>query len=424
MTPDTTWKVRQKIAFRFSFLFLGISTIVPWHLIIYFAKSIFVKNRDYDFAHIYTFLSKPLYWLDKYIFHTGYDPKIHLALPGDNRYGVVFYLALFVVTIIGTIAWSILDKNRSDYHKLSYWFNVYLRYVLAMVLFGYGMDKLIPIQMAYPSVVDLLTPLGEQNKFSVLWNFMGISPGFQMFTGTCEILGSLLLLSRRTTLAGYLLLLIVLINVVAFNFFYNVPVKLFSSLLLVYLLYLISPFFYLLTQIFFYKRSVLFTDHYYGFEANRKRYALLLIMIIFPFCVFLFTTIGDVRRYNKDLVNAKREKLYEVVSFISKDTLPPLITDTIRWKRLLFAYTNSVVVCNMKDEKIWYTCDEDSVNKTFTLRDDGDTSAKFVFHYVYPTKDQLNLTGRWKGNDVTILMKSMPIDSMALKKEKIVLIQD
>jgi hypothetical protein len=253
---------------------------------------------------------------------------------------------------------------------------------------------------------------------------MGISPGFQMFTGICEILGSLLLLSRLTSLAGCLLLLIVLTNVVAFNFFYNVPVKLFSSLLLFYLLYLIAPYFYLLIQIFFYKRSVVFTEYHYRFITKRKKYALLLIMVVFPFCIFLFTTIGDVRRYKKDLVNAKREKLYEVLSFISKDTLPPLITDTLRWKRLLFAETNSAIVCNMKDEKIWYTCDDDSVQKTFTLRDEADTSAKFVFHYVYPNKDQLNLTGKWKGNDVDILMKSLPIDSMALKKEKIVLMQD
>lgn len=390
----------------------------------YFAIGVLVNTREIDFAGVYHFLSKPLHWFDRIFFHIGYDPGTHSAFPGDNHYGVVFYLTLFALSIIGTIVWSLLDKRRANYNKLSYWFNVYLRYVLALIMFGYGIDKFIPIQMAAPDVVELLTPLGEQNRFSVLWDFMGTSPGFQMFTGACEIIGSLFLLWGRTALAGSLLLFVMLVNVVAFNFFYNIPVKLFSSFLLLYALYLISPYFYSLIKLFFYRKAVTITAPQYKFQTNWKRYALWCVMVLVPVLVFLLTTIGVVSRYQKNIRNSKREKLYEVISFVAKDTLPPLMTDSIRWRRLLFAYTDNAIICNMKDEKTFYKCDDDTVKKIYTLLDQSDTSAKYIFNYTHPQKDHMLLTGKWKGNDVSILLKSLPIDSMALRKEKIVLMTD
>jgi len=424
MTPEPSWKIWQKISFRFFFLFLGISTFMGWNLIFFFAVAIFFKSPSFDFGKIFNFLTKPFSWLDKHIYHTGYDPKIHLGVPGDNHFGIIFYFTLLAAVIIATAVWSILDKHRPNYNKLFYWFNIYLRYVLAMIMFGYGIDKFIPIQMSYPSAVDLLTPLGEQGRFSVLWNFMGLSPGFMMFTGACEIIGSLLLFSGRTALAGSLFLLTILCNVVAFNFFYNIPVKLFSSLLLTYVLFLLAPYFYKLVQLFFYRKQVAFAETGYKFLANWKKYLLRLIMILVPFFILLFTTLGVIRRYNKNQVNARRQKIYEVVSFISKDTLPPLLTDTLRWKRFLFAYTDYAIIYNMNDKQSWYKCDADSIKKTFTLLDDADKSVKHIFHYAHPQQDQLMLTGEWKGNNVSILMKSIPIDSMPLNKEKMVLIQE
>ena len=51
--------------------------------------------------------------------------------------------------------------------------------------------------MAWPNVAGMLTPLGEQSRLRVLWNFMGISPGYMMLTGGAEIAAGLLLLSRK-----------------------------------------------------------------------------------------------------------------------------------------------------------------------------------------------------------------------------------
>jgi hypothetical protein len=128
-----------------------------------------------------------IHWLDAHLFHTGYDPKTQQPFPGDNHFGVLFYLLLLLIALIGAIVWSVLDRKRPDYNRLRYWFGVYLRYMLAITLFTYGLDKLIPVQMIFRNIENLLRPMGESNRFLTLWNFMGVAPGYQMVTGTTEI---------------------------------------------------------------------------------------------------------------------------------------------------------------------------------------------------------------------------------------------
>lgn len=61
---------------------------------------------------------------------------------------------------------------------------------------------------------------------------MGYSRTYTIFAGAGEVIGGVLLFFRRTTTLGALILCGVLANVVALNFSYGIPVKIFSSLLL------------------------------------------------------------------------------------------------------------------------------------------------------------------------------------------------
>jgi hypothetical protein len=65
--------------------------------------------------------------------------------------------------------------------------------------------------------------------------------GYTIFAGAMEALGALLLLFRRTALAGALITAAVMTNVFALNMFYDVPVKLFSFHLLVMALVIAAP---------------------------------------------------------------------------------------------------------------------------------------------------------------------------------------
>ena len=112
------------------------------------------------------------------------------------------------------------------------------------------------------------------------------------------------------------------------------------------------------------------------------------------------------------------------LNFITKDTLQPLLTDTLRWKRFAFAYKNSAVIYNMQDKADFYDCDIDTIKQTYILHDNADTSTWHVLHYSYPQKNILQLSGIWKGSDVNILMKEKSIDSMNLNKERITFLQE
>src|SRR5262245_23311944 len=75
----------------------------------------------------------------------------------------------------------------------------------------------------------------------LLWTFMGSSGPYVIFSGAGETTGSLLILFRRTTTLGALVLGAVLTNIAALNFCYDVPVKINSSHFLAMCIFLAAP---------------------------------------------------------------------------------------------------------------------------------------------------------------------------------------
>ena len=421
--PETPWKIGQKISFRFFFIFLALTSYVCWNLVIFIVHDALFKGR-FDLAEWNKPLTGLFYWLDKHIYHTGLRPHPHDLGLGDNHFGVVWYLTVVLFAVIVTIIWSVLDKKRSTYNKLYYWFSLYLRYVLAIIIFGYGIDKVIPVQMSTPGAVSMTLPYGSFSGFDVLWGFMGVSPGYMIFTGSLEIIAALLLFSRRTAVAGYILTAGIMANVVALNWFYNVPVKLFSIQLLLYTLFLLAPYLKNIFQVFFMNGTADFSRQNFVFKTGKGNYLMRGALIFVPLVLMLIITAGTHKRYVQQQKNARNEKPYEVTAFELKDTTKTPVSDTLRWKRVLMnIYGTSFVIANMKDQLDWYDCDVDSLKKTFTLHDNPDKKTWQIFSYTKPSKEELQLTGQWKGKNIRVLLKPFPLDSMNLSKEKIKLIQ-
>jgi hypothetical protein len=414
------WTHLQKISFRFFFLFLGLTTISCWELAIKIAYGIDEDKFNKP-------LAAPFYWLDKHIYHTGFNPAIHQNVAGDSHFSVVFYLTIFFLSAIATIAWSLFDKRRYSYNKLSYWFRVYLRNMLAISMLAYSIIKLIPIQMPYPSVYDLMKPFGEQGKFEVFWHFMGISPGYERFVGLCELMAALLLFSRRTAVAGSLFAIAILSNVITLNCFYNVQVKISPAQMLLYALFLIAPYRKNIAEFGYMKPVAWVAQKRFTFKTTWKKYLLRTIMIVVPIMFFATAFIGLNKNYVDQENNSRKQKIYDVTTFIASDKLPPLTTDSLRWKRvILFININPdlMVIYNMNDNQKWYKFDIDSSKKTFTLYDSPDDKFGQVFNYNYSSQNNLQLKGKWYGKDIEVLMKEFPVDSMNLKKEKTTLLSD
>ena len=417
------WSALQKNAFRFFFLFLSASSIVGYNMVL-----MILNLQDYVFSgKIYGFMGRPVAWFDRHLFNIGYDPAKHAAFYGDGYFGWALLPVLIIIAFAGAVIWAIADRKRPNYNKLHYWFRTYLAYYLFFGMIIYAVEKIIPVQMPYPNVDSLIKPLGENGGFDLVWNFIGARPAYSFFTGCCELLASLLVLSRRTRVFGSLFMATVLVNVVCFNFFYNVPVKLLCSTLLLADLFLMAPYIPKLFNFFYRHQPVSLAEKPYRFTAKWKNY-MMIALLIFPAWVAIRVTLRTWGLYRAEISYQQKQRLYDVSVFIKgKDTLPPLLTDTIRWKR--FALTDYRgrrfgVIYNMKDASDWYAPKIDSVKKTITLTDDPDTSHKFIFHYTQMPHGRLALQGTIKGNPVKIMLDSVNTANMPLNKEKIKWLQD
>jgi len=56
------------------------------------------------------------------------------------------------------------------------------------------------------------------------WTFLGHSKGYNIFMGLSEFVGGVLLFHRKAKLMDSLILIPIITNIVAINFFYDIPV--------------------------------------------------------------------------------------------------------------------------------------------------------------------------------------------------------
>jgi hypothetical protein len=117
---------------------------------------------------------------------------------------------------------------------------VLLRYSIALGLASYAIAKLIPMQFPPLTAPGFEPHLGELHPMTLLWSMMRYSAPYSTIAGAMEMLVVVLLCFRRTTTLGALLCVPVMLNVALMNFCYRVPVKLFSTMVLVSALVLIA----------------------------------------------------------------------------------------------------------------------------------------------------------------------------------------
>ena len=173
---------------------------------------------------------------------TGQEISLEMTGSGDGLASYFDVLLDLLLALIGAVAWWAWRRSAPISPKLRDVNRIVLRYYLFTNMVGYGMVKLIPYgQFPAPGPDRLVQPYGESSPMGLLWTFMGASFGYQMFTGAAEVMGGLLLLFRRTTLLGSLLVAAAMANVFVLNLCYDVPVKLFSFHLVLFAFTLAAP---------------------------------------------------------------------------------------------------------------------------------------------------------------------------------------
>lgn len=182
-------------------------------------------------GHIFT---PPGVWVAHHVFRiAGAMPR---GYQGDNGDVAEEFGRLFLAVVIGAVVaiwWTGADRRKPRAAWVPETLRVMLRYSIALGLLSYGIAKLLPMQ--FPPIADftLRQRVGDLSPMALLWTFMEYSRPYAIFGGLMECAAVLLLCFRRTATLGALVCLAVMTNVALLNFAYGVPVKLYSTMLVV-----------------------------------------------------------------------------------------------------------------------------------------------------------------------------------------------
>ncbi|GAA0732905.1 hypothetical protein GCM10009430_46530 [Aquimarina litoralis] len=384
-TDNEKWSIWSRIGFRFSF--------------IYFLLFIFFQNNG-AYPFFYYLEQKPIELMQKFVPWIG---EHILGIPfklstgpngsGDTSYDYLLVFLFFLAAFVGTLVWSAIDKKRSNYKFLYYWLTTALRYYVGLMLISYGLIKVIQLQFSAPSFYRLLQPYGESSPMGLAWTFLGFSEGYNLFMGIAEVLAGLLLF-RRTTTFGALITLMTAMNVMAVNYFYDIPVKIISTHLVIITLFLlfrdlrkVMEFLVTNKQV---EKLTIITQPKLKKSIRISLQVFKGLVIAYAFGYGFYDALESRELYGRDLPKPPLHGVYEVTNFVvNGDTLTDYRSDK-RWKNIRIEREGSVQIEKMSKKRENFSIKIDSLvdGKIKFIPSSGDVDS-FDFYYT-KTKNTLD----------------------------------
>ncbi|GAA4333251.1 hypothetical protein GCM10023149_39900 [Mucilaginibacter gynuensis] len=318
---SSQWKNYEKLALRFFFIYFVIQAVpLDWK----FYRALFSIN----WLHLNFY---DLFSLSKY------SPQF-FSLTGYSN-----WLVAIVIALAGTAIWTAVQKKEENYDSQLYWLRVILRYRLAIGIIAYGLIKLFPLQMPYPSLSNLHTNYGDFFAWKIYFHTIGIVQGYEVFLGIAEILAGALLFFRRTVTFGTGIILGFTGNVLAANIAYDAGEQVYSAYLVVIALFLFA---YDASRLY----NLLIQENYtiankfnpVFSESGLKKLRIGLRAVFVLFVVLLgFTTYANYNTAPYKLPQTPGIKgtygFYNVRQFkLNNKEIPYTITDSNRWQNVVF----------------------------------------------------------------------------------------
>ena len=147
------WPLWRKIVFRFFFIYFSIY-IAPWTWLDAIPGISYITN------YYYRIMNWGVETSNTYLFHVR-KILVEVNGSGDTSWAWAQLWMLLSLAFVGCIIWSIADRKRTSYFHLNYWLCLFIRYYVALVAFIYGIEKLFALQMPFPNLSQLATPLGD-----------------------------------------------------------------------------------------------------------------------------------------------------------------------------------------------------------------------------------------------------------------------
>lgn len=391
------WRLLTRIAFRFAFVWFVLYNL-PFPLgQIPFTGAV---------ANLWQRLWNAIVpWVGSQVLRLPEPITILPAGSGDTTWNYVQLLCFAIIAAVATLVWSVLDRRRVAYPRLHDWLRVYLRFPLGVTMISYGAFKVIKSQFPFPALASLAVPYGESSPMGLLWRMMGYSTAFSVFVGLGELVGGVLLFFRRTTTVGALLLVAVLSNVVMMNFAFDVPVKLYSSNLLLMAIVLLLPESRRLLNVLVLGRAAgavqlrpLVRGRRWQVAGHVARLLLLGVALTGS-----FRQSWRAHGFGDGAETTPLYGIYEAEEFTrAGQPLPPLITDSTRWRRLFIDRGDRLAIQTMNDQLRRFAGRHDTAGATLAFMAGSDTT---VLALRQPDSAHVLLSGVMNGDSIRVLLR-------------------
>lgn len=410
LSVSQDWSSIKKIAFRFVFIFFTLFILTTNNGAFPFWDVIF----SYPTELLHSFIP----WMGKHILALPYEITIFPEGSGDTTYNYIIILAEAVLAALGTVLWSFADKKRTHYTKLYYWLTVIVRFYVGLMLINYGLCKILKLQFPSPSFYRLTQTFGDASPMGLAWTFLGFSKGYNYFMGIAEI-AAVFLLFRRTLTFGAIITLMTALNVMAVNYFFDIPVKIVSTALVVLTLFLLLNNIERLWKFFFTGTAVslrvIEAPAIKNKWLRRAKVACKALVIGYAF-IYGIIELNMMAEYYGD--NARKPVLYglyHVDVFVqNNDTVPIIEADSLRWKHVFMEQEGMVQIRHVSSKITRLSAKTDTLTHQIEFKELKDTTQIYTFTYDVTRDHKLNLKGRVKGDSVSVFMTRKTKDDFIL----------
>ncbi|MEO7733298.1 MAG: hypothetical protein ABIY55_20220, partial [Kofleriaceae bacterium] len=323
--------------------------------------------------------------------------------------------------LIAAAVWTVTDRRRSREVHRGARVRVLVRYTLAFVMLGYGVLKLFFGQFPEPSAGALIQRVGDAAPHELLWTFMGASPAYVFFSGAGETLGALLLLFRRTTTLGALVLAAVLANVVMLNFCYDVSAKINSSHYLAMCIFLVLPDLMRLGNVLVFNRTAPPAAREPMPTSPRARVARRILKIAVISAVLLVNIKDGIPLLRSNDAKIWCVGVWSVAAFARDGhDVPAVASDATRWQRVAFQAVEDQLYVRWRHmdgspgELFTVVLDEKLQTMTLTPDSSAKPEPPIVLRYARSDARHLTLDGDLGGQPYTVGLELLETNRMRL----------
>jgi len=224
-----------------------------------------------------------------------------------------------------------------------------------------------------------------------------------IFTGACEVLGAALLLFRRTSMLGALVSAAVMSNVVALNLCYDVPVKLYSTHILLMCIVLLAPDLPRLLHLFVLNRPAAAANLGELRYPRRSMRVAAVTLKVLVLGYFLFDQVSGRWETLKTRQIPPKPPIYGLYNVVKVD--PP---QTPAWRKLIIEDPSSFTVRKDDDSIAGFRASYDEAKSLMIVNE--------AYHWTWsrPAPDHLVLDGSLFGEPISITLRKVDAGKMRL----------